>query len=190
MSTRKKPAKPPKRAPAKKRAVAAKKAEPSSKQKRSENSPKPQLNDEAREYVVMLLAAYDPPSVVAKSVREQFGFDITPQSVEAYDPTKLAGRHLARKWVDLFHETRKTLIESTAEIGIAHKAIRLRMLDRMVRRAEASGNMVLAAQLVEQAAKECGDAYTNKRKLEHDVPGGLQALLSRIGGSSLPVSDG
>jgi hypothetical protein len=33
-------------------------------------------------------------------------------------------------------------------------------------------NMALAASLMEQAAKECGDAYSNKQKVEHTSPDG------------------
>jgi hypothetical protein len=32
--------------------------------------------------------------------------------------------------------------------------------------------MALAATLIEQAAKECGDAYTNRQKVEHTSPDG------------------
>jgi hypothetical protein len=33
-------------------------------------------------------------------------------------------------------------------------------------------NMALAASLMEQAAKEVGDAYSNKQKVEHTSPDG------------------
>ena len=37
----------------------------------------------------------------------------------------------------------------------------------MIHKAESKGNMPLAAQLLEQAAKEVGEAYTNRQRLEH-----------------------
>lgn len=37
----------------------------------------------------------------------------------------------------------------------------------MATRTETMKNYALAAQIVEQAAKECGDAYTNRQKVEH-----------------------
>jgi hypothetical protein len=43
----------------------------------------------------------------------------------------------------------------------------LRTLQRMIDRAESQGNLSLVAQLLEQVAKETGDAYTNRHKLEH-----------------------
>ena len=126
----------------------------------------PKLDEAARTYVVTALACFDPPSVVAEAVRKEYGVEITPQSVEGYDPTKKAGAKLSVKWSTLFHETRKAFTEETAAIGISHKSVRLRMLERMAQKAEKQGNIVVAANLLEQAAKEMGNAFTNTRVLQ------------------------
>lgn len=76
-----------------------------------------------------------------------------------------AASGLAPKWKVLFDITRKTFLEDTAGIAISHRAVRLRALQRMAEKAETQGNMVLAASLMEQAAKEVGDSYTNRREL-------------------------
>lgn len=123
------------------------------------------LTDEAKTFVVQQLAMYDPPEMVARAVKDEFGITISRQGVHCYDPTKYAGRQLPKKWKDLFETTRRVHLETTAEVGISHRAVRLRRLDRMATKAEAVGNMALAAQLLEQAAKEEGNAYTNKREL-------------------------
>lgn len=125
------------------------------------------LNDEAKTFIVQALACFDTPSVVAKAVKDEFGIEVTRQLIERYNPTKKAGANLGKKMIALFEETRKAFIEDTAEIAISHRAVRLRGLQRMAEKAEAQGNMVLAASLYEQAAKEVGDSYTNYRKLEH-----------------------
>ncbi|MEP8995491.1 DUF2280 domain-containing protein, partial [Enterobacter hormaechei] len=59
-----------------------------------------------------------------------------------------------------------------SDIPIANKAYRLRALDRMMNNAEKMRNIALATEIIEQAAKECGDAYTNKHKFEHSGPNG------------------
>lgn len=123
------------------------------------------LTDEGRAFVVQQLAMYDPPETVAKAVKDEFGVTITRQAIEAYNPTKRAGAKLSEKWKTLFAETRKSFVENTAEIGISHRTVRLRALHRMAEKAETVGNMALAAQLHEQAAKEMGNAYTNRREL-------------------------
>jgi hypothetical protein len=125
----------------------------------------PKLTDEARAFVVQSIAMFDPPGVVAANVKKEFGLTITPQGCEAYNPTRRAGQKLAEKWKALFEETRKAFLENTAEIGISHRTVRLRALQRMVDKAESQGNVALAAQLLKQAAEEMGNAYTNTRVL-------------------------
>lgn len=125
----------------------------------------PKLTDELRAYVVQELAAYIPPSIVADAIRKEFGIKITPQSIEAYDPTKRAGAKLAMRWRVLFEATRKAVREDVDAIGIANRNVRLRTLQRMAVKAETSGNMALVANLLEQAAKEVGNTYTNTRVL-------------------------
>lgn len=121
------------------------------------------LTDAGRAFVVQQLAMWETPSAVVASVKQEFGVTLTAQGVEFYDPTKRAGAKLHERWKTLFHETRKAFTEDTAEIGISHKTVRLRSLQRMAAQAEKQGNLALAASLLEQAAKEMGDAYTNTR---------------------------
>lgn len=126
---------------------------------------KAKLTHEQQTYAVQALACFDSPSVVAAALRKDYGVIITPQTIEGYDPTKKAGANLSVKWKALFEETRKTFLEDTASIAISHRAVRLRALQRMSEKAETQGNMVLAANLLEQAAKEVGDSFTNRREL-------------------------
>lgn len=140
---------------------------PTRKKARVPGVPEERLDDEARAYVVTQLAAFDPPSVVARAVKDEFGFDISPQGVQAYDPTKRAGKYLPKQWRELFEMTRKAYIDGKVEIGIANKMVRLHTLQRLVRKTESTGNVGMTAQLLEQAAKESGDHYSNRRLFEH-----------------------
>src|ERR1700743_3505457 len=123
------------------------------------------MTDEVKGFVVQALACFDAASVVAAAVKSEFGFELARQAVEAYDPTKRAGRRLSDKWRAMFEETRKTFLEDQATIGISHRPVRLRALDRMAARAEGMGNLALARELHEQAAKETGGAFTNRREI-------------------------
>jgi hypothetical protein len=58
--------------------------------------------------------------------------------------------------VDLFNVTRERFQNEISDIPIANKAYRLRVLQRMATTAENMKNMGMTAQLLEQAAKECG----------------------------------
>lgn len=132
------------------------------------------LRSEVKAFIVQALACFDTPSQVVASVKTEFGIEITRQQCESHDPTKFAGRGLGSKWAELFHEARKRFREETADIPIANRAFRLRTLGRMAEKAENMKNMALTAQLLEQAAKEVGDVYVNRR-LDPIKPPGSEA---------------
>jgi hypothetical protein len=125
------------------------------------------LKPDVKAFIIQSIACFDTPTLVVESVQKEFGLKITRQQVESHDPTKVSGKSLAKKWVDLFYTTRERFKTEISDIPIANKAYRLRVLDRMATRTETMKNFALAAQIVEQAAKECGDAYTNRQKVEH-----------------------
>ncbi|VED49993.1 phage protein [Raoultella terrigena] len=124
------------------------------------------LKPEVKAFIIQMLACYDTPSQVVEAVQKDFGIAITRQQVETHDPTKVSGKTLAKKWVDLFSATRDRFLNEISDIPIASKAYRLRVLQRMSTNAEGMKNLGMTAQLLEQAAKEVGDAYSNKQKVE------------------------
>lgn len=123
------------------------------------------LTDEMKTYIVQALACFDTPSQVVEAVNREFGLTITRQHVAKYDPTKVSGAKVAPKWRAIFEQARKSFIEDSSQIAIAHRSTRLRALQRMATKAEGKGNFPLAAQLHKQAAEEMGNAYTNKREI-------------------------
>lgn len=126
---------------------------------------KPTLPEDVKCFIIAGLAAFDTPSQVVEAVKTEFGRELSRQVVEAHDPTKRAGRKLAKKWREMFEAARATFIEDATSIPIAHRSTRLRALNRMAAKAEKVGNMALAAQLHKQAAEEMGNAYTNRREV-------------------------
>lgn len=112
--------------------------------------------------IVQALACFDTPTTVAASIKADWDMVISPQAIEAHDPTKRAGRNLAQRWRTLFEQTRAKFIEDTSSIPIAHRSARLRTLQRMATRAEAMNNIAMTSKLLEQAAREMGNAFTNK----------------------------
>jgi hypothetical protein len=122
------------------------------------------LSEDVKTFIVQRLACYDTPQQVADAVKEEFGLAVDRRQVQLYDPER-TGKKPAAKWCAIFEATRKQFLEAIDTIPIANKAVRLRRLDRMAREAERRGNYVLTAQLLEQAAKETGGVYTNRREL-------------------------
>jgi hypothetical protein len=125
--------------------------------RRPEQKTKSILTDEMKAFIVRGLARYETPTRVAASVQAEFGVAIDRRQVYAYDPA--GSRPPARRWIDLHAATRAKFLEAAAEIGIAQKIVRLRMLDRFANRADENNQMERAAAFLAQAAKECGGFY-------------------------------
>lgn len=130
------------------------------------------LSTEVKAFIVQSLACFEPPTKVIELVKQEFGVEVSRQQVSQYSPGNAMAANLSNKWVDLFHATRERFQTEISDIPIANKAYRLRVLDRMMTSAEKMRNIALATEIIEQAAKECGDAYTNKHKFEHSGPNG------------------
>lgn len=122
------------------------------------------LSDDVKTFIVQHLAMYDTPTEVLTAVKESFGIDVSRDQVQLYDPT--IGRDVpGKRWVALFQSTRERFLSETSEVPIAQRAVRLRWLDQMARSLKGKKNFPAAAQMMEQAAKEVGDIYTNRREL-------------------------
>lgn len=130
------------------------------------------LSEAEKRFIVQALACYDTPTQVAEAVKEEFGTVVDRGHVGCYDPTKVAGKELAKKWRDLFTATREGFKREITEIPIAQRSYRLKVLQRIVSKAESMKNMPLALQVLEQAAKECGDMYVNRKPSDGDGKGG------------------
>lgn len=132
------------------------------------------LNTKVKAYIVRGLATYMTPSEVVDAVKQEFGgLIITRQQVAKYDPDKASGVNLSDKWQQLFVKHRKDFNDEINSIPIANKAYRLKMLDNMVLEALESKNRLLVAKLLEQAAKEVGEVFTNKHKVNHALQGNV-----------------
>jgi len=130
------------------------------------------LSTEVKAFIVQSLACFEPPTKVIELVKAEFNVQVSRQQVSQYSPGNAMAAKLSQKWIDLFESTRARFQNEISDIPIANKAYRLRTLDRMMTKAENMRNMALAASLMEQAAKEVGDAYTNRQKVEHSSPDG------------------
>lgn len=136
----------------------------------------------AKVLIIKSLACYESPTKIVELVKQEFNVVVTRQQISAYNPENSMAKNLGQKWIALFNETRERFRVAITDIPIANKAYRLRVLDRMASNTESMRNYALTAQLVEQAAKECGDAYSNKLKVETTGANGgpIQAEIKNI----------
>jgi hypothetical protein len=89
---------------------------------------------------------------VVEVVKATFGVEVSRQQVHTYDPK--CTQPPAQRWQELHAATRAAYLSELAEIGIVHKAFRLRALDHLVRHALKHHYPSRVQALLEQAAKE------------------------------------
>jgi hypothetical protein len=127
------------------------------------------LTEDQKLFIVQRLAAFRSPQQVADEYKEAYGVEIQRNHVYRYDPTKpkpLGGK----KYKIIFDDARKRFLAEVNEIPIAHLAYRLdrhqqlftKYADRTDRKIEDDEFML---KILEQAAKDCGGMFTNRREL-------------------------
>lgn len=136
------------------------------------------LTDTMKQSIVQALACYDTPTQAADLVMQEFGVKVDRAQVAKYDPTKPSGKNMSQRLVAIFHATREAFLKDVGTIPIAQQAYRLRVLQRTLHKVEGQGNTAMIAQLLEQAAKESGGAFTNRRELTGAGGGPVQAEVA------------
>lgn len=122
------------------------------------------LTEPEKREIVTRLACFEGISEIIADFRER-GLELHHKQVGGYDPTK--SYFEAGEWArELFIAKRKTYVEDASAIPIANRAFRLNELQGMLQKAKRSRNWKLAADLIEQASKEVGGAYSNIRELD------------------------
>ena len=78
----------------------------------------------------------------------------------------------------MFESERKKFLDNVGSIGIAQKTVRLQRLERLCVLALQRKNAKLAADLMEQAAKEMGEVFTNKRETKSESKVQLSSMTT------------
>ncbi|CAN5716106.1 DUF2280 domain-containing protein [soil metagenome] len=138
------------------------------------------LSQDIKLFIVQALACYDSGTQVAAAVKQNFGLVVSLQQLQAYNPSTVAGARMSKKLRTLFNVTRTKFVEDVSTIPIANQAYRLRVLDRSLNLAEQRGNTAMVATLLEQAAKEAGGAFTNRRELTGKDGGPVQTQTETV----------
>ncbi|WP_180152767.1 MULTISPECIES: DUF2280 domain-containing protein [unclassified Acinetobacter] len=125
------------------------------------------LKEPVKIFIVQALACRDTPQEVAELVKQEFKISIERSQVAAYDPTKISGKNLSKKFVDLFHKTRTDFDAGLVDIPIANKHYRLKQYQKQLERN--SKNVVMSLKILEQAAKDVGGQFTNKTEVTSEV---------------------
>lgn len=125
------------------------------------------LTQEQKTFVVQQLAMYRTPTEVAELVKETFdGLEISRNLAAAYNPERRSD--VAQVWRDIFYATREKFLKDVAAIPISHQAVRLQALQKLLDNQMNNGNRINTAmvmKILEQAAKEAGGLFTNRREV-------------------------
>ena len=136
------------------------------------------LSNEVKAFIVRGLANFDEPSKVIKDVELNFGVKVTPSQVSFYNPKNSNSKQrLGQEWVDLFNKCREKAITDISEFWIAHKPQRLKELQSEYVKTK---NPMLKLDILEQAAKEVGEVFTNKSKVDNTSSDGSMATKPTI----------
>lgn len=123
------------------------------------------LNRTSRAFIVRELAFYSTPTEVAELVSEHFKVKVTPQNVQKYDPTKVAGKNCAKCWSEMFFDLRKKFLSHIDQhVPEANKAVRIRNLARAARKHRKNEDYADMADMYERIAKELGNVHTNRHE--------------------------
>lgn len=126
------------------------------------------LNSEQKVFIVTSYARFDGTTEILRSFREKYGVDLPNQQVVHYN-VGTASCQCSPKLQELFHASRKAFLGNVDAIGIANKTVRIQRLEYLCSLALSRKNVKLAAELMEQAAKEMGEVFTNRREVKSDV---------------------
>lgn len=134
------------------------------------------LKEPVKIFIVQALACRDTPQEVADLVKQEFGIITDRMQCASYDPTKAAGRNLSKKFRDLFEETRKKFDEGLIDIPIANKHYRMKQYDKLLNKTK---NTVMALRIMEQAAKDSGGLFTNRKEITGANGGPVETIQSQ-----------
>jgi hypothetical protein len=121
------------------------------------------LKEPVKIFIVQALACRDTPQEVAELVKQEFKINIERSHIAAYDPTKISGRNLSKKFVDLFNETREKFDAGLIDIPIAQKFYRMRQYQKHLEKN--SRNVVMSLNIMKQAAQDLGGQFTNRQEI-------------------------
>jgi len=107
--------------------------------------------------------AYDKPKAIAESLAQDFGVTVTTKAIESYNPCLSTGRHLGKRWRELFAQAREDYLKSTAEIGITQNAVRMRLRERAVHGALEKGQFKAASDILDAVARDVGDILDKRQ---------------------------
>ncbi|ENV09533.1 hypothetical protein F966_02191 [Acinetobacter higginsii] len=135
-------------------------------------------------YIVRSLAQFMTPTEVVKDIKEKFNIDVSPQQVEAYDPTKVAGRDLRQEYKDVFETTRDEYLKQPIHnISGANDIVQLKILSDLLW--SKKNNVTMTVKIVDQMQKIMKGFYEKRVEITGAGGGAIKTENSQT--TPLPI---
>lgn len=123
-------------------------------------------------FLIECFACFKTAGETLRAFKEEFGVEITRDAARNYDPQRRQSGGLAKKWRILHGEIRAAYLTKIQDIAVANQAYRLTVLQDLLEKelSATKQNKAFTLSILEQAAKESGGHFTNRRELSG--PGG------------------
>lgn len=130
-------------------------------------------------YIVRSLAQFMTPTEVVKAIKEKFNIDVSPQQVEAYDPTKVAGRDLRQEYKDAFTLTREEYLKQPIHnISGANDIVQLKILSDLL--FAKKNNVTMTIKIVDQMQKIMKGFYEKRVEITGAGGGAIKTENTQI----------
>ncbi|KQF88279.1 hypothetical protein APC22_10575 [Acinetobacter pittii] len=130
-------------------------------------------------FIVRSLAQFMTPTEVVKAIKETFNITVSPQQVEAYDPTKVAGRDLRKEYKEVFESTREEYLKQPIHnISGANDIVQLKILSDLL--FAKKNNVTMTIKIVDQMQKIMKGFYEKRVEITGAGGGAIKTENTQI----------
>lgn len=124
-------------------------------------------------YIIRSLAQFMTPTEVVNDIKDKLNVVVTPQQVEAYDPTKVAGKDLRQEFKDEFNKSREEYLKQPIHnISGANDLVQLKILSDLLFAKKT--NVILAIKIIDQIQKIAKGYYEKRLEITGKDGGPIQ----------------
>lgn len=125
------------------------------------------ITPQAKADIMRWLAQGQKYEQILKGLEARHGITVVRQALEYYNPASPKSKRLSKHLREIYETARQLYLSDLTAIPESHKAVRVRMLAEMANDSMTRKNYRVAADLLEQIAKETGNVFSNR----HEVTG-------------------
>lgn len=126
------------------------------------------LTEEHKTHIVKRFAQFWEAPAIRDDMQQEFGITLHLNQIYPYDPGAAKSKNVGKKWKQLHAEERQKYVSEDAarDIRLYHATERIKELEKIYDKLYSMKIYSQAAAILEQIAKEQGQAYTNRALME------------------------